>query len=135
MLTSVVLLEAGKVGAILTEVVDDAVVVVLGVNVGWHTPLPAGAVDLRRLGGRPVDRGQLLVAFLLALEDRCRQAGEAILAEYRDRCATVGRPVRVELSTETIVGTATDVDDHGRLVVDTHGGRRVIYAGDVVHLR
>ena len=130
-----VLAGAGKLGGILAEVVGDAVVVGLGVNVGWHTPLPAGAVDLRRLGGRPVDRGQLLVAFLLALEDRSRQPGEAVLAEYRARCATVGRPVRVALGTERIVGTASDVDDHGRLVVDTHSGRWVIDAGDVVHLR
>ena len=124
-----------KLGGILAELVDGAVVVGLGVNVDWDIPLPAGAVDLRRLAGRPVDRSQLLVGFLLALDDRCRRPADAVLAEYRTRCVTLGRPVRVELGPESVAGTATAVDDHGRLVVEAGPARRVIAAGDVVHLR
>jgi BirA family biotin operon repressor/biotin-[acetyl-CoA-carboxylase] ligase len=51
---------------------------------------------------------------------------------YRERCSTLGRPVRVELpASEPVHGTAEAVDDAGRLVVDG-----VAYgAGDVVHVR
>ncbi len=124
-----------KLAGVLAELVDGAVVVGMGLNLAWSVPLPPGAVDLRSLAGRDVDRDDLLVAFLLALEDRCRQSPERVLNEYRSRCVTLGRPVRVDLGAETITGTATAVDGHGRLVVDAGGGRRVIAAGDVVHLR
>jgi BirA family transcriptional regulator, biotin operon repressor / biotin---[acetyl-CoA-carboxylase] ligase len=124
-----------KLGGILAEMVDGAVVVGLGLNVDWRTPLPAGAVDLRRLAGRAVDREELLVALLLGLDERCRRPGATIVAEYRSRCATLGRAVRVELAGGTVTGTAAAVDDQGRLLLDTDGGRRVVSAGDVVHLR
>ncbi len=124
-----------KLGGVLAEMVDGAVVVGLGLNVDWRTPLPVGAVDLRRLAGRAVDRAELLVALLLGLDERRRRPAATIVAEYRSRCATLGRAVRVELAGGTVPGTAAGVDDRGRLVVDTDGGRRVVSAGDVVHLR
>ena len=125
----------GKLGGVLAEIVAGTVVVGLGLNVAWDSPLPAGAVDLRSLSGRVVDREQLLVRLLEALEDRLRRPGHEVMAEYRSRCATVGRAVRLELGAETVTGTAVAVDDHGRLVVDTAQGQRVVTAGDVVHLR
>lgn len=125
----------GKVGGVLAEMVDGAVVVGLGLNVAWDSPLPAGAVDLRSLSGRVVDREQLLVRMLGALEERLRRPDDEVTAEYRSRCATLGRAVRVELAAETVTGTAVAVDDQGRLVVDTAQSERVVTAGDVVHLR
>lgn len=128
-----------KLGGILGEVVTAgdraAVVVGLGLNVDWDAPLPPGAIDLRGLSGRAVDREQLLVALLQALEDRCRRPADHVVSEYRSGCATLGRLVRVELGAETLTGTAVGVDDGGRLVVDTATGERLVAAGDVVHLR
>lgn len=128
-----------KLGGILAEVVvgaaGPAVAVGLGLNVAWEVPLPPGGVDLRRLSGRDVSRAALLVAFLRALEDRCRQPAGDVMAGYRARCSTLGRPVRVELAGEVVTGTATSIDDGGLLVVDCAGGRRTVAAGDVVHLR
>lgn len=109
----------GKLGGILSELVGDAAVIGLGLNLGWAPP---GAACL----GPNVDREQLLAAWLTALD----QASD-VLARYRKRCATLGRRVRVELPGESVEGTAVDVDAQGRLVVDG----RVISAGDVVHLR
>jgi BirA family biotin operon repressor/biotin-[acetyl-CoA-carboxylase] ligase len=129
----------GKLGGVLAEMVSaggrTAVVVGLGLNVDWDEPLPPGAADLRRLGGAPVDRAELLVRLLEALDERCRRPPAEVVDEYRSRCATLGRAVRVQLVTGTATGTATAVDDDGRLVVDTGDGERVITAGDVVHLR
>ncbi len=126
-----------KLAGILAESVGPdgvGVVVGLGLNVDWGaTPLPPGATSLAaEAGGGALDRTDLLVAYLVALEGRCRQSPAALMAAYRAACSTIGRQVRVELpGGESFEGRADGVDDHGRLVVD---GRSVA-AGDVVHVR
>jgi BirA family biotin operon repressor/biotin-[acetyl-CoA-carboxylase] ligase len=114
-----VLVDGVKVGGILSELIGDAAVVGLGINLSWA---PEGAGCL----GPAVDRDELLAAFLAGLET----PGD-VLTRYRARCATLGRQVRVELPDSTLEGIAEAVDDQGRLVVDG----REITAGDVVHLR
>ncbi|MEA2900512.1 MAG: BirA family transcriptional regulator [Actinomycetota bacterium] len=125
--------DRGKLAGILAEAVGDGVVVGLGLNVDWgDTPLPPGATSLAQVTGTGVDRSRLLVAYLVALEARCRQSPGALLAAYRAACSTIGRRVRVELpGGGSFEGRADGVDDDGRLVVD---GRSVA-AGDVVHVR
>ena len=113
------LLDEVKLGGILSELVGDAAVVGLGVNLAWA---PAGAARL----GPGVDRAALLHAYLAALD-----APGDVLARYRDLCTTLGRRVRVELPGGAVEGLATDVDGEGRLLVDG----RAVAAGDVVHLR
>jgi BirA family biotin operon repressor/biotin-[acetyl-CoA-carboxylase] ligase len=129
---------------------DRAVVVVgIGLNVAWPQPSTAAAGDLAEVAdvatalnweGADVDRVDVLVAFLQCLDDRYRalvRAGPAdLLAEWRRRSSTLGRRVRVDLGADDVEGTAVDVTDDGRLVVETrHGDRRTIAVGDVVHLR
>ena len=65
-------------------------------------------------------------------------AGDAtrLLAEWRDRSATLGRMVRVDLGTDDVEGKAVDITDDGHLVVETLEGDAARFAvGDVVHLR
>ncbi|MHB1924728.1 MAG: biotin--[acetyl-CoA-carboxylase] ligase [Acidimicrobiales bacterium] len=121
-----------------------AVVVGIGINVNWPAELPEEladrAVAINHITGRPADRSRLLVAMLEALEPRAGQldseAGRSRLSsEYRARCATVGREVRIDLQDESFTGVATDVDDHGHLLVQTGVCLREVTAGDVVHLR
>jgi BirA family biotin operon repressor/biotin-[acetyl-CoA-carboxylase] ligase len=129
---------------------DRAVVVVgIGLNVAWPQPSTAAAGDLAEVAdvatalnweGADVDRVDVLVAFLQCLDDRYRalvRAGPTdLLAEWRRRSSTLGRRVRVDLGADDVEGTAVDVTDDGRLVVETrHGDRRTIAVGDVVHLR
>ncbi len=111
--------EGVKLGGILTELVEGAAVVGLGVNLTWAPP---GAACLRP----GVDHDDLLRAWLDGLD---RPAD--VLGRYRERCATLGRRVRVEGPAATVEGVATDVDEDGRLVVD---GRK-FDVGDVVHLK
>jgi BirA family biotin operon repressor/biotin-[acetyl-CoA-carboxylase] ligase len=96
----------------------------------------AGAADL--------DRTALLAAILRRLDARYAQwsdcggdAGACGLAEaYRAACLTLGRAVQVRLASDELVeGTATDVDELGRLVVRTGDGARAVGAGDVEHVR
>ena len=126
-----------KLAGVLAEAELPAVVVGMGLNVNWQEP-PAGlagrAVSLSQVAGHPVDSEALLDHFLRFLARRSSNWSE-VGPEYRRRCATVGRLVRVELSGETATGTAVDVDDDGRLVVDVDGRRWRCASGDVVHVR
>ena len=88
-----------------------------------------------------LDRERLLAAMLTELASRYTAwaAGPdpaALRAEYLRWCVTVGREVRVELpGQEQLAGTATDVDETGRLAVRTGPGTTLVGAGDVVHVR
>jgi BirA family biotin operon repressor/biotin-[acetyl-CoA-carboxylase] ligase len=134
----------GKVGGILGEVVDGVAVVGLGLNVNWEEagPPPSPGVALDAVVGAPVDRPALLVALLRHLDGLLAavldpQDGSArFLREYRARSATLGREVLVDLGAETVEGRALDITAGGHLVVQAADGRRrVISAGDVVHVR
>ena len=143
----------GKVAGLLVEAVTSApaaeasgYAVGFGINTGLREPdLPVPeASSLSLSGARPVDRAVLVVECL----QRIRRRYEAWVAsgfsatrcglaqEYRDRCSTLGRPVRAQLpGGEMLTGTARDVDGSGRLLVDVGGDIVAVGAGDVVHLR
>lgn len=123
-------------------------VVGIGLNVWWPEGLPpelAGeAVTLGQLTGEELARPALLVALLESLEARyaCLEspAGqEAQLADYRRRCDTLGRRVRVVRTGQgpaSFTGAAADLDAEGRLVVlDDEGQTQAVAAADVVQLR
>ena len=117
-----------------------AVVVGAGLNVNWPPVLPAEiahlATALNRESGAEVDRPALLVAVLENLDDYIDD-WSAVAHDYRARCATVGRQVRVDLGEKgNIEGMAVGLTDDGLLEVQQRGGRtHSIAIGDVVHLR
>ncbi|MGW1345374.1 biotin--[acetyl-CoA-carboxylase] ligase [Kribbella sp. NPDC002412] len=140
-----VLVEDRKLAGILLERVDGpAAVVGIGLNVTLREsekPHPA-ATSLALEGAATTDRVTVLAAVLRELATRYqawRAADgdpETILPEYREHSATLGRQVRVELPDGTFLeGTARDLADDGRLIVDTPDGVRPLAAGDVTHLR
>jgi BirA family biotin operon repressor/biotin-[acetyl-CoA-carboxylase] ligase len=111
-----------------------AVVVGIGINV---SAAPVGAVGLEEAAGRSVARVDVLVALLEELEARYGR-WDAVAAEYRATCATVGRRVRVEGPVGSFrTGTASGIDADGRLVVadEATGTEVALSVGDVVHLR
>jgi BirA family biotin operon repressor/biotin-[acetyl-CoA-carboxylase] ligase len=118
----------------------EALALGMGLNVQWPAPLPDDlasiATALNHEAGHDIDRDVVLDAWLARLGQRYGAFDAvALLEEYRERCVTLGREVRAELAFETVTGTAVDVDADGHLLLDTPDGRRVITAGDVVHLR
>lgn len=125
---------------------DERVVVVvgIGINVRWPEDLPEELADLavacNHVTGRAVDREDLLISLLQHLGPWYERlvAGDrsALVAPWRERSATLGRRVRVELGPDDVVGTAVDLTEDGHLVVETlEGERRSFAVGDVVHLR
>ncbi len=102
-----------------------AVVVGIGINVGWAPP---GAA---RLGN-----GFDPLAVLAAMLEEFDRLPADVWPMYREHLATLGRSVRVELSDGTVEGRALDVERDGRLVVlDECGITHRFDVGDVVHLR
>ena len=140
--------ERAKCAGILAEVgAPGAVILGIGLNVLTEPDeLPEGvnATSLAAQGIR-VERTELLVALvrrLLAKESEWRTAGgdpvgTGLLDGYRQVCATLGSPVRIEQpGGRHLLATAEDVDRDGRLVVrDAAGAVHAIAAGDVIHLR
>lgn len=120
-----------KLAGVLTEVLGDAVVAGIGINLAWA---PEGAAALSAVAGRDVDLEALLAALLERLAHWYGR-GDELAGAYRRRCATLGRLVRVELDDEVFTGTAADVSDEGHLLVDVGVCLRTVAAGDVVHLR
>jgi BirA family biotin operon repressor/biotin-[acetyl-CoA-carboxylase] ligase len=121
-----------KLAGILAEVVADAVVVGLGLNVHGAPP---GAAWADSAAGHRVGRTGLLAAWLAAL-DRHLGDPEAVMTAYRAACSTVGQQVAVEGLGGRLEGRAERVDDEGRLVVRTVDGKAVVVSsGDLIHLR
>jgi BirA family biotin operon repressor/biotin-[acetyl-CoA-carboxylase] ligase len=126
---------------------ERAVIVVgVGVNVSWPEDDEAirdvadRAVALNWVTPEPVDRVDLLVAFLRRLDRSygglVTDGPRAAMDQWRRRSATLGRRVRVDLGVDDVEGTAVDVTAEGHLVVEVPGGQlRTFAVGDVVHLR
>lgn len=142
-----ILIGERKLGGILAEQSEGAIVVGIGVNVlGGEPDLPvptATSLELHQAGR--IDRAELLADILRQLQRwylvwrGCGGDADAcgLRAEYLRLSATIGHQVRVHLpGGRVLAGTATDVDDTGRLLVRDGGGDvEPVSAGDVIHVR
>ena len=134
-----VLAGEAKLAGILAEVAspNPTIVVGLGLNVAHH-PDPV-AISLNEVGVIDADRNELVPTLLRHLGDRVGQwrgADRALIEDYRARSVTIGSRVRALLpGGGEIVGTATSIDAHGRLLIDSGDQNVAVSAGDVVHLR
>lgn len=122
------LLNGAKLAGILAQArlgPQPAVVVGIGINVGWA---PEGSARL----GDAVDPLDLLAAMLQAYDELPAD----VWMLYRQNLGTLGRSVRVEVSDGVVEGRALDVELDGRLVVlDNCGITHRFAVGDIVHLR
>ena len=129
-----------KLAGVLTEMEGEAdrvswLVVGVGVNANLDAAaLPAGATSIRAERGEDVDRRRLLARLLERYADLAADP-DAILPAWRERAVTLGRRVRVETATGSVVGTAVGVDPPGALLVETADGTARVHAGDCEHLR
>lgn len=140
-----------KVCGILAERVETSTgpACVIGMGINTHLaseelPVPtATSVAIEAAAAsRPVPSRTSIVATVLAafelLFGRWNAAPDtpSLATAYRERSATLGRPVRVVLGADQgVEGTATGIDPDGRLVLATVGGAQVFAAGDVIHVR
>ncbi len=141
-----------KLGGVLGETdglgtEDPRVVVGMGINADWAAVdfppgIAAGMTSLREAAaGRPVDAEGLLAAFLPHLEVRIEalRDGSFGAADWRQRQATTGRTIRLELPDGRAEEVrAVDVDaNSGALLVDDGRGtaERQVLSAEVRHVR
>jgi len=128
-----------KLAGILAEGDSAGTVVVgMGMNVradAFPSELADSATAVDLMADRPVDRQDLVVAWLRALDTHLDRTATVVDAAAA-RSATLGRRVRVELARTQVCGTAERLTDEGFLVVVTDEGcEHILTAGDVIHLR
>ena len=126
-----------KIAGVLVESRGVMSVIGIGMNLDYRAenlPHP-NATSWRLLVGAPPDRNELVAALLESLWRRSSGPRERNLLDYRDGSRTIGTRVRVSLpGGRMISGLATDVDDHGFLVVrQDDGSEQIVVAGDVIH--
>lgn len=119
-------------------------VVGMGINVNWSPDsvidgrdLSQTATNLRAaVGGAPIDRLMLLHRLLERLDERYRalraSRREELFKAWRNRLATLGQRVRVQLPGGALEGLAEDVGSSGALLVrDAAGVLHTVSTGDV----
>jgi BirA family biotin operon repressor/biotin-[acetyl-CoA-carboxylase] ligase len=141
-----VLIGPNKLAGILAEVAAPAPAIVVGL--GLNVTLTAAeapdlaAVSLLTAGAPDVERSSLAANVLRHLGRRIeawRSAGgadAALVADYRALSVTLGTRVRGALpGDKELVGVARDIDELGRLLIESETGLETVSAGDITHLR
>ena len=127
---------------------DPRVVIGIGINADWRredfpAELANSMTSLREAShGRPIDRGQLLDAFLNRLEARVvglRQGWFAI-GDWTSRQVATGRMVRIDYPdgrTEVVRALGVDAASGGLVVErpEAPGEEGVVHSGEIHHVR
>ena len=139
-----VLVDDRQLAGILVERVETstgpAAVLGVGINISQEQrelPVPGATSLSLEVEGEP-DRTEVLDTVIGSIDALLPLLAdpESLRRAYCGECVTLGRTVRVDLpGGETLEGTAVDIDDGGRLVVQTATGPVPVGAGDVVHVR
>ncbi len=136
-----ILVNGKKLAGILSEMetrgdLVSFLLIGIGLNVN-NAPenIEPRAVSIKQLLGKDVDRKPIVSHFLDELEPLLLTIEETdIISLWKTQTITLGRPVRIETLTETIEGTAVDVDPTGALILKQDDGtlKTIIY-GDCFH--
>jgi BirA family biotin operon repressor/biotin-[acetyl-CoA-carboxylase] ligase len=141
------LLDGKKICGILTEMNAEMerihfLVVGVGINVNtdyFPEDIKDIATSLYLAGGRRVSRLDLLRRYLMEFEHYYQQWMDygfgPVLEEWKKRCVTLNRPVRISTPRETWEGWAVDVDNTGALVLRTDDGELKNFVAGEVSLR
>jgi BirA family biotin operon repressor/biotin-[acetyl-CoA-carboxylase] ligase len=126
------MIDAVKVGGILTEAADGVAVVGIGVNLHWPDPPSGiGAVsDKEPRRGFRESFAQRWAEDVLAMVET--GPGDWPLDEYRERCSTLGQTITW---VPDGIGQAVGIDPSGALLVETERGPVSLTSGAVTHIR
>ncbi|OFV68213.1 MAG: biotin-(acetyl-CoA carboxylase) ligase [Candidatus Syntrophoarchaeum caldarius] len=142
------LINEKKVGGILTEVEMDGevegCVVGIGININvsrdeFPEEIKDFATSISEELGKTISQEEFTCRLLNEFEviyNRFRaEAYEEIMEEWRDRCATIGRLVRIRTVGNTFEGEAVGVDRDGSLILELPNGSLVkVVSGECTHL-
>ncbi len=139
-----VVIEGKKVCGILTEMAAEMesveyVIPGIGVNVNTESfpeDIAWKATSLYLSTGKKWSRATVLQAILREMEELLHRQEEkgtgAVLAEYRENCVTIGKPVSTQRGNIRLSGIAEDITDTGELIVrQSNGSELIINSGEV----
>ncbi len=136
-------LNGKKAVGILSEMHSDKdshpfAIVGIGVNVNqieFPESIASKATSLREISGEKMDRRQVAVGILGALEETYEMAGHSfsqIVEEADRRSFLKGRWIRLEAGTSVVEGIAGGLDSSGALQIQENGGRIIsVSSGEV----
>jgi len=133
-----ILINSKKVAGVLTEIVQDTVIVGIGLNVNVSTfpdNLDKTATSLLRETGRKFDKEKILNCIINEIEKRFTVIEESntqtLLNDWCRYSDTLGRYVTVHMPQCTVEGEALTINEDGALLVKTADGSvQTIIAGD-----
>jgi BirA family biotin operon repressor/biotin-[acetyl-CoA-carboxylase] ligase len=137
-----IMLNRKKIGGILTEIIDDTVIVGIGVNLNIRT-FPE---ELREIASsifletkKHLDKKMFFDLLCRELDD-CydmlkHKQGRDILSKWRDYTILLGQRVTMEVGNDTIEGKVLDIDLNGALIVLRTDGSIEHVTGGVCHLQ
>ncbi len=120
-----VLVDGKKIAGILSEGVNNHVIIGFGVNVN-KVPVENATSIVNELD-RDIDCETLMEGMISRFQ-KC----EDFMATYRKFSCTIGRNVKIKTPSGIEKGLVEDVDEQGRLIFED--GRKIL-AGDVIYLR
>jgi BirA family transcriptional regulator, biotin operon repressor / biotin---[acetyl-CoA-carboxylase] ligase len=129
-----------KLGGVIATVVNDAVVLGIGVNVSLREDQRPDerATSMLIEQAKDLDVPSLVEQLIQEFDALVAAMDEGINPRdgYLNDCVTIGQQVHVMLvDGSEITGVASTIDDSGALMVDVDGQRVSVIAGDVTHVR
>ncbi|HEQ79321.1 MAG TPA: biotin--[acetyl-CoA-carboxylase] ligase, partial [Euryarchaeota archaeon] len=135
-----ILVDGLKIGGILSHGVKRGekrcYVVGTGINVNNDAPLKT-AVSMKDVLEKEPDLDEVTTSFVNHVVETLssmKEEASVIYNKYRDSCSTINRQVEVNTSQGLVEGTAVGINDDGALVVDSNGNKKIILAGDCLHV-
>lgn len=134
-----------KVCGILTELdaeFDRIKYLVVGIGINVNNPLneklKKKATSLIKEAGKKISRAKLLRAYLIRIDD---YYNKLLLGDYRfirnswlSYSNIIGKRVQVRDDKKVLTGKVTDVDNSGRLILETENTKIRIVSGDLKYL-
>ena len=134
-----ILIGSKKIAGILTEIIDEAIIVGFGINLNIKTfpdDLKGKATSTMIESGENFTCQKILNLILENIEQRYIMTEhniEKLLDDWRHYSTTIGKKVQIEMPNSIIEGVAVDIDKDGALLVKTDGGvMQKIFAGDCI---
>lgn len=90
------------------------------------------AVSMLELTGRPLDRTEVLLAFLQEFDEALHQLAKdpvTLGARFHDNCLQIGQDLTIEHANRRTTGRCAGIAADGALLLDTLAGRQKFYSG------
>lgn len=138
-----------KLGGILTEMTlkpgtDEVDYALVGIGINccqkateeFPQPVQEIAASLQMVTGKPVSRAKLCAEIIWQLENMPLRAGkEALIAQYRKDCITLGKEILLINGESKQPATALSVDENGGLVAQLLGGKIITVTSGEASIR